>query len=99
MNVPAPYGQILEVAVLVTVLSGIAFGLLAMGSHFHMWSQRTSKANFAIRLVPWWPWIDGMLTEDGVRSRKNLGRYLLGFVVCWLLTVAVLMTASAIWQR
>ncbi len=99
MNVPAPYAQISDVVVGAIVIAGIVSGIFAIGYNFQMWSQRTEKATFFVRRIPWWPWIDGMLTGDGIRSRKQSTRCTAIFLVCWILGAAILLAEAAIWQN
>ena len=99
MNVPAPYAQIFDVVVTVILLVGMVSGILSIGYNFQMWFQRTAKATFFMRRIPWWPWIDGMLTDDGIRSRKQYTRFIAIFFICLIVGAAILLLEVAIRQN
>jgi|GEM_PF-5460389 len=55
--------------------SGLAVCFVAVGFGayfgFMMYECRTNEADLGTRtFVPWWPWLDGMLDEEGVQYRK-----------------------------
>ena len=76
--------------------SGFAIMLVAFGFAFYfglmMKECMTSKADLGTRMfVPWWPWLKGMLDEDGPYYRKRwlismlvfVGGLALGWIGFW----------------
>ncbi|MEI9888701.1 MAG: hypothetical protein WDN08_19815 [Rhizomicrobium sp.] len=100
MAIPTPYDQIVTAIVVAIFVVAFGAGFIVITSSFQMWSCRTERATVIVRMfLPWWPWIDGMLTEQGIRHRRTHSRAMIVFLVSWILGAAVLLAAAAIWQH
>jgi hypothetical protein len=72
------------------MFAGLCIGIVAIcfGAFFGymMRINATEKADLATRMfAPWWPWMDGMLTAEGLRYRKP-----------WLISVLVFLVGLAL---
>jgi len=77
----------------VLAASGLAIGFVAVGFGayfaFMLHECKTNEADLGTRMfVPWWPWLDRMLDEEGVQYRKpwvisNLVA-IVGFALTWI---------------
>ena len=59
------------ICAVIAIFAAISLGLAGYYDG-QMWMCRTEKADPATWLfVPWWAWLDGMLTEHGIWLRKQ----------------------------
>jgi hypothetical protein len=73
----------MQKAIIVTIFAVFLVALLiyfvawiaTIVSYSQMRANRTEKATFLVRLIPWWSMRDGMLTEEGLLWRRRCSRW------------------------
>ena len=62
---------------------GVAGWFIAAKNWFGMTANATEKAQPAVRLIPWWFMLDGMLTDEGTKYRRQVLVGLRRFLTGW----------------